>query len=347
MENNLERKIIMKGNLPSIKQANLLFLLVSFAILLSSSLLVPRLGIGVNLWINEYLWILAPTVFLAKLGKMPTKEVFHLKKTSRRNIMIGMMAAVSLWFFAFYLSKQTGLFLDNKFGAFDTVITNSVSPSQGILTLIGMLILAPICEELLFRGVIQSAYEAHNKKYGFVFSAILFCMFHVMSGVTEVIPTFFVGLLLGYLVYRTGSIMASMAAHMATNFSALFINGSLGLSFLKVIPLWLPIVSIVGLCFVAFLLSRLKIDEYDVIDQETLNVPTKDILIKDVPIKEISIKEISIEERLIEEKLIEDLPIEVISTKMKFTIGSVVLLILSILFVLCIGAIEIIARQTL
>lgn len=243
---------------PTTKQANLMFLLISVVILLGSALLAPRLGLGTNLWINEYLWILAPCILLVKLGGMPAKEVFKLRKTSGKNIVIGGIAAVCIWFFAFYLSKITGLFLNSRFGAFDTGSAgNAVSVNQSILMLIGMIILAPICEELLFRGVIQSAYEAHNRKYGFVISAILFGMFHVLNGITEVIPTFLTGLLLGYLVYRTGSIAASMFAHMMFNFSALFINGGLGLSALKTIPFWLHCISIVGVLAAVLLLSRL------------------------------------------------------------------------------------------
>lgn len=249
----------MKQLYPSTKQANLLFLLVSILILIGSSILAPRLGLGTNLWVNELLWILAPTVLLVKFGKMSDTEVFKLQKTSKNNIMLGVLAAISMWFLTFFLSKVTGMFLDSKFGAFNTGnAVKAPSANQAVLMLIGMLILAPICEELLFRGVIQSAYEAWIGKYGFIVSAALFGMFHVMNGITEVLPTFLLGLMLGFIVYRTRSIIASMFAHFAVNFSALFINGSLRLSFLKEIPLWLYFVSFGGLFLAIFLLSRLK-----------------------------------------------------------------------------------------
>jgi membrane protease YdiL (CAAX protease family) len=249
----------MKQGYPTVKQANLMFLLIAVAILTGSALLAPRLGIGTNLWINEYVWILAPSVILVKLGKMPAKEVLKLRRISGRNILPGTFAAVGMWFFAFYLSKITGIFLDARFGSLATGTAETVSSSnQTLLVLIGVLVLAPVCEELLFRGVIQSAYEAHNRKYGFVMSAVLFGMFHVLNGVTEVLPTFLAGLLLGYLVYRTGSIAASMLAHMAFNVSSVFINGALGLSSLKTIPLWLHPVCIGAFVLVLVLLSRVR-----------------------------------------------------------------------------------------
>lgn len=248
----------MKEKMPTPAQANLLYLVICAVLLTGSGILAPILGIGTNLWINEFIWILTPSVLLVTIGKMPAGKVFKLQKARKKDIVRGMAAAAGLWFFAYCLSKITGLFLDSSFGTVDTGLGSSPSTIQSILLLIGMLVLAPVCEELLFRGVIQSAYEVRYPKFGYVFSAILFGMFHVMNGVTEIIPTFLAGLLLGYLVYRTGSIAASMTAHLTFNFSALFFNGSLRLSTLTKIPLWLPVVGGAGLVMAVLLLSRLS-----------------------------------------------------------------------------------------
>lgn len=291
----------MKQAYPTTFQANLMFLLISIMILIGSSLLLPLLGIGTNLWINEYIWILAPVTLLIKFGRMPSVEVLKLIKPTGKNIIIGVLSAISLWFFAFFLSKATGLLLSYKIGDLNTGNLRAPSSNQAILLVIGMLILAPICEELLFRGVIQSAYEARNKKYGFVMSAILFGMFHVLNGITEVIPAIFLGLMLGYLVYRTGSIITSMVAHMTINFCALFLNGSLGLSKLTTIPLWLTFVSITGIFVTLLLLSRLQPNLQLASDEGNTKI-------------------------------------------IKKSIGSVVLFILAILYVICFAVIEIYVR---
>lgn len=293
----------MKVKMPTPMQANLLYLMVCVILLAGSGLLAPRLGLGTNLWINEFLWILAPSVLLVTIGKMPVEKVFKLQKAQKKHILTGMAASVSLWFFAFYLSKMTGLLLDRSFGTVDTGLTGAPSTIQSILLLIGMLVLAPICEELLFRGIIQSAYEVRYPRYGFVFSAILFGMFHVLNGVTEVIPTFLAGLMLGYLVFCTGSIAASMAAHLAFNFSALFINGSLGLSNLKTIPIWIHFAGVGGLILAVILLSRLRPS-----GQKEAEAP------------------------------------EETSAKLKTSVASIVFFVLSGVFTVCVGVMELYIR---
>lgn len=246
---------------PSTRFANLLFLAVSFLILIGSSILAPILGLGTNLWINELLWILTPALISVIICKLTPKKVLKIKRASRRNICIGMLAAAGLWFATYDLSRNTGIWLNHTFGVIDTdSFTASLSVNQSILLLFGMLILAPICEELLFRGVIQSAYESYNGKHGYVYAAVLFGMFHIANGITEVIPTFLVGLLLGYLVHRTGSIITSMCAHMAFNFSSILFTGALGLNKLESVPIWLHLIALGGLTGAILLLGSIKVE---------------------------------------------------------------------------------------
>ena len=260
----------MKQQYPTIKQANLIFLIVSLGLLASSTLLINRIGLGSNLWINEFIWILSPVLILAKIGRWSTIDVLKYVRGNRRNEMLGMFSAICLWFFSFYISRMIGLLLDSKVGAMNINTTAAAtSNNQAILLIIGMLVLAPICEETFFRGFVQSAYEKYSKRYAFIFSAILFGMFHILNGITEVIPTFCAGLLLGYLVYRTGSIVTSMLAHMVFNACAIFFGGVMGTALIKEIPAWMHFVCLGGLLLAVFLLSRLKAnDQKEAIEDE-------------------------------------------------------------------------------
>lgn len=79
--------------------------------------------------------------------------------------------------------------------------------------ILGMAIfMAPICEELLFRGYIA-------KRFGVVISAVVFGLVHVGYGsIVEIIGVTFVGLVLAYLFKKSGSIAPGIIIHMTYNF---------------------------------------------------------------------------------------------------------------------------------
>jgi membrane protease YdiL (CAAX protease family) len=311
----------MKQKYPTITQANLLFLIISILLLAGSSIFIQKLGIGTNLWINEFIWILTPVLILTKAGHWSSNEVFKFQNTVKSNKLIAIASAVTIWFFSFYLSKSASILLNTNIGILDIGDFNAkTNISQGILIFIGMIVLAPICEEILFRGLIQSAYEKYNKKYSFIYSAVLFGMFHILNGITEVLPTFVIGLVLGYLVYRTGSIVTSMLAHMAFNMSALFFNGAFGLSFLSKIPAWLHLVSFGGLALGCLLLSRIKAVNNN--DKEAEHHTNRAANVA------VTVDTFQAEEAL----------------TARLSMGSIVLFILSGLFVVIIGAAEIFIR---
>jgi len=79
-----------------------------------------------------------------------------------------------------------------------------------------VVIIAPIVEELIFRGVIMSGLM-RNYKVGWAifFSALLFALFHLNPW--QFPATFLLGLVLGWLRIRTGSILACITGHAIHN----------------------------------------------------------------------------------------------------------------------------------
>jgi hypothetical protein len=77
-------------------------------------------------------------------------------------------------------------------------------------------VLAPIVEELIFRGVIFSGFQRIYPAYlAIFFSALLFGLFHLNPW--QLGPTFLLGLLLGYVRLRTGSLLATIFTHALHN----------------------------------------------------------------------------------------------------------------------------------
>lgn len=85
-------------------------------------------------------------------------------------------------------------------------------------------ILAPIAEELVFRGGIQKAavkyfdtrLKGNTAHWGAIaFSATLFAAFH--GNLAQIPHAFLVGLLMGWLCYRSGSILPGIIVHLINN----------------------------------------------------------------------------------------------------------------------------------
>lgn len=75
---------------------------------------------------------------------------------------------------------------------------------------------APILEELLFRGVIQSGAQAKWGKFGgILISAAIFGAIHIIP--QQVVNAFFIGIVLGYIYMRTQSLFAVILIHAINN----------------------------------------------------------------------------------------------------------------------------------
>lgn len=84
--------------------------------------------------------------------------------------------------------------------------------------LLTTVIIAPVAEELLFRGVILRSSSKISQKFGIVFSSVVFGLMH--SNPNQAALGFCVGFFLAYFTIKTGSIITAMIAHSAVNLNA-------------------------------------------------------------------------------------------------------------------------------
>lgn len=259
---------MIKRQSPTITQANIAFFITAVITLVGSAFFQPRLGVGTNLWINEFVYILFPPLLLVWINGWSVEDVYRFRKTSIRNMVISVLAGLNLWFFAFYVSRISRMFLDNRIGLL--IIPDQqtdLSIYQSILLLIGMIVLAPICEETFFRGFMQRAYEGHSKRHGFVATGIIFGSYHVLNGISEVFSACILGLAMGYLVYKTDSIATSMIFHAAANTCAIALGGVFAASTLLAVPAWLHIIAFGGLGLTVVFLRSLTVGSRSEDDQ--------------------------------------------------------------------------------
>lgn len=104
-------------------------------------------------------------------------------------------------------------------------VDNYVRPANSLeltLSVITAAVVAPVCEELLFRGVILPAWEPRSTKRAVMVTAVLFAILH--GSLLGLPGQLFGGILLGLLVVWTGSIYAGLTFHSVYNAAGVILN---------------------------------------------------------------------------------------------------------------------------
>jgi len=79
-------------------------------------------------------------------------------------------------------------------------------------------VLAPAAEEFMYRGVLmRSLVKELGIGRALAISSLLFAFVHVAAEPQAVLPLFCLGLAMGYIAYRTGSLLAPMVTHSLFN----------------------------------------------------------------------------------------------------------------------------------
>ena len=97
-----------------------------------------------------------------------------------------------------------------EFVQFDT-------PLYALLLILVTVIIAPFCEEVLFRGFLQQFLENHWKDVtkAILITSMFFAAFHMNPG--WIIQIYLLGIILGYLAWKTGSIFPGLILHSLNN----------------------------------------------------------------------------------------------------------------------------------
>lgn len=119
------------------------------------------------------------------------------------------------------LSLVSPLFPDT-FAAYYELVSKAVGVNRAVPMIIATFIIAPIGEELFFRGVIMG----YAKRYmpgasAILFQGVLFGLYH--GNIVQGIYACILGCLLGFVAYKADTLLASMILHFSINLSVLFI----------------------------------------------------------------------------------------------------------------------------
>ena len=117
------------------------------------------------------------------------------------------------------------------------------------LAVIYTVFIAPLCEEIVFRGLMMTSLEGSMKKiFAVLITGVLFSLVHLPS-VIAFGYTFLLGLVLGFVYIKTKSLIPCILMHMAFNASnyLLFIPKNIGLYILLAISIPLTVYALIDI----------------------------------------------------------------------------------------------------
>lgn len=216
----------MEKRRPSILEVNYLFMAVALFLFTLSLLLgfeiIKLDSIYKESFIIQYLIILLPMMIFIRLKKYSFKKVLRLNKINLKQALLSIVIPVFAYPIGLFFNYM-GLIIINIAGG-ELRVTPIPIPETTSLFVISLVLFAVtpgICEEIMFRGVIQSAYEKIGIRKAMLITGLLFGLFHF--NVQNFLGPAFLGMMFSYMVYKTGSIYTSMIAHATNNAIALII----------------------------------------------------------------------------------------------------------------------------
>lgn len=91
-----------------------------------------------------------------------------------------------------------------------------------LISVFFMCVLPAVGEEILFRGGVSRGLKRKNYVFGMIMTGFLFSIFH--GNATQTVHQFLFGMVLTFIYFTTGSLLASIIAHFLNNFFAIMLG---------------------------------------------------------------------------------------------------------------------------
>jgi len=180
--------------------------------------------------LGQLLFILVPTVWLARQRHGELAGFFRLHVPELRHLVATMVAVFALQqMLQAYMVAQDMIPLPGDLQRVldalkklleetERVLVQANAPGEFLFVLLVVALVPAVSEELLFRGLVQRNLEDAAGWKGPVITGIIFGLYHFNP--FTLVPLVALGVYFGFIVYRSGNITLSMSAHFFNNFIA-------------------------------------------------------------------------------------------------------------------------------
>ncbi len=207
-----------KNKSSSIFSVNILYLILGLLLFFLGSFVQAR-EIYSGLLITEFIIILIPNIIYLKVKKKSLKTSLRLNRISLKQVVYVVFITIFSYPIAIFLNTLILTIINFTIDISPTTVPLPETFPSYIKSLLVIGLAPGICEEIMFRGSLLSAYESLGPKKAILYSAILFGVFHLT--ILNLIGPIFLGIVLGIVAYKTNSIYASIIGHTLNNSIAL------------------------------------------------------------------------------------------------------------------------------
>ncbi|HNT78590.1 MAG TPA: type II CAAX endopeptidase family protein [Anaerolineae bacterium] len=201
-----------RRELPSLLVVNLYLVLGILIILVVGQFLedlLPPYWMGI---LAEFV-LAGLTLLFIRGEKLPVRETLRWRWPGWPALAASVVLAVGLWIVGVGLNVITMLLL-----GYTTPMAPSAFPQDGwgaLGLLVATVVAAPLCEEVMFRGYVQRAYERWGGGVGALVGGVIFALYHLrFQGGFALLP---VSLVLGVLAWRSHSLLPGILLHAVYN----------------------------------------------------------------------------------------------------------------------------------
>ena len=192
--------------------------------LLQSGLLVALLSVA----------ILAVFIFSARKTEIATFNLSFFKAKDLAHLVLSYLVIFTSNLFGSALLRL----MNESTTSNQSTINNLVQNSSLISSFFLLVLIAPICEEILCRGIIPKKIFRGKEKLGYLVGAVVFALLHMPTNLPSVIIYGGMSTVLTWTAYKTERLEMSILLHMILNGIAfcllallVLISRNLGLSF--------------------------------------------------------------------------------------------------------------------
>ncbi len=212
-------------NKPTLKEVGLIFF-ASLMLIVIVGQFVLNIPNKWNLVLLELLTIVPAFVFLY-LKKWPLQETFRLKPVSPAILVVSTVVGIGLSVVIDEFDRLVQIILPMNMEIFESLMDTVKFSSFGefVPLVLAAVFLAAVVEEMLFRGLLLSTLERYmDVTNAVLISALIFAFIHINPW--WAVQILVLGVLLGYMSWRSGSVFPGMIVHGVNNAISLWFMNS-------------------------------------------------------------------------------------------------------------------------
>ena len=162
-------------------------------------------------------------IMVAALKAFKPADVFR-KPKANKTMALGIIGILGLqgisMFVQSLVENLTGMSgVNEQFTASMSIDDNLL---KSVVLVVYMVIIAPITEEMLCRGLVLNSLSPVSRTFALIASSMIFGIMH--GNFNQMFNGFLLGLVLGYIALKSGSIIYSIITHMLCNANAMFME---------------------------------------------------------------------------------------------------------------------------